>query len=267
MNIIKYIILGILQGITEPLPISSSGHLTLFKALFDTTIFESLNFEIIANFGSFIAIFILFYKDIVKLLKGFFKYIFKKDKNSKKEFLYCLCVIISTIPVGIFGLLFKDKIESITSILFLGFAFLITSLMLFIVRKFTGVKNDYDITIKDAIIIGLFQAVTIMPGISRSGTVLVACLICGLKREAALKYTFILYFPVSLAAMLLGVKDLALTPNLNDLILPYAMGMFSSLVVTFFSYKWMADWVKKGKLVYFSIYCLLLALFIFIYFH
>lgn len=267
MNIIKYIILGILQGITEPLPISSSGHLTLFKALFDTTIFQSLNFEIIANFGSFIAIFILFYKDIVKLLKGFFKYVFKKDKNSQKEFLYCLCVIISTIPVGIFGLLFKDKIESITSILFLGFAFLITSLMLFIVRKFTGVKNDYDITIKDAIIIGLFQAVTIMPGISRSGTVLVACLLCGLKRDTALKYTFILYFPVSLAAMLLGVKDLALTPNLNDLILPYAMGMLSALVVTFFSYKWMADWVKKGKLVYFSIYCLLLALFIFIYFH
>lgn len=267
MNIIKYVILGILQGITEPLPISSSGHLTLFKALFDTTVFESLNFEIISNFGSFIAIFILFYKDIVKLLKGFFKYIFKKDKNSKKEFLYCLCVIISTIPVGIVGLLFKDKIESINSILFLGFAFLITSLMLFIVRKFTGVKDDYDITIKDSIIIGLFQAVTIMPGISRSGTVLVACLLCGLKRDAALKYTFILYFPVSLAAMILGVKDLALTPNLNDLIIPYIMGMLSALIVTFFSYKWMADWVKKGKLVYFSIYCLLLSLFIFIYFH
>lgn len=267
MNIIKYVILGILQGITEPLPISSSGHLTLFKALFDTTVFESLNFEIISNFGSFIAIFILFYKDIVKLLKGFFKYIFKKDKNSKKEFLYCLCVIISTIPVGIVGLLFKDIIESINSILFLGFAFLITSLMLFIVRKFTGVKDDYDITIKDSIIIGLFQAVTIMPGISRSGTVLVACLLCGLKRDAALKYTFILYFPVSLAAMILGVKDLALTPNLNDLIIPYIMGMLSALIVTFFSYKWMADWVKKGKLVYFSIYCLLLSLFIFIYFH
>lgn len=267
MNIIKYIILGILQGITEPLPISSSGHLTLFKALFDTTIFQSLNFEIIANFGSFIAIFILFYKDIVKLLKGFFKYVFKKDKNSKNEFLYCLCIVISTIPVGIFGMLFKDKIENINNILFLGFAFLITSLMLFIVRKFTGEKDDYDITIKDSVIIGLFQAVTIMPGISRSGTVLVACLLCGLKRDVALKYTFILYFPVSLAAMLLGIKDLFLTPNLNDMILPYMTGMVAAFVVTFFSYKWMANWVKKGKLVYFSIYCLLLSFFIFIYFH
>ena len=144
MNIIKYILLGILQGLTEPLPISSSGHLTLFKALFDTTIFDSLNFEIISNFGSFIAIFILFFKDIVKLLKGFFTYIFKKDKRSttKKEFLYCIYIMISTIPVGITGILFKDKIESINSIMFLGFAFLITSLMLFIVRKFKGTKNQ-----------------------------------------------------------------------------------------------------------------------------
>lgn len=269
MNIIKYILLGILQGLTEPLPISSSGHLTLFKALFDTTIFDSLNFEIISNFGSFIAIFILFFKDIVKLLKGFFTYIFKKDKRSttKKEFLYCIYIMISTIPVGITGILFKDKIESINSIMFLGFAFLITSLMLFIVRKFKGTKNDFDITLKDAIIVGLFQAVTVMPGISRSGTVLVACLLCGLKRDTALKYTFILYFPVSLAAMCLGVKDIIATPNLDAMILPYTLGMISALIVTYFSYKWMSDWVKKGKLAYFSIYCLFLALFIFIYFH
>ena len=137
---------------------------------------------------------------------------------------------------------------------------------LFIVRNIKGEKDDKDITLKDAIIIGLFQMITIMPGISRSGTVLVACLLCKLKRETALKYTFMLYFPVSVAAMGLGVKDMLNTPNMTSLILPYAIGMVIALVITLFSYEWLSNTVKKGKLVYFSIYCLLLAAFIFIYF-
>ena len=129
-----------------------------------------------------------------------------------------------------------------------------------------GEKGDYDITLKDAIIIGLFQMVTIIPGISRSGTVLVACLLCHLKRETALKYTFILYFPVSVATMILGVKDLANTAELSTLLIPYLVGMIAAGLVTYVSYKWLSNWVKQGKLWKFSIYCLLLALFIFIYF-
>ena len=269
MNIIKYIFLGILQGFTEPLPISSSGHLMLFKALFETKIFDSLNFEIISNFGSFLAIFILFYKDIIDLIKAFFIFIFNKEKRSinKKKFRYCLFIIISSIPVGITGLLFKNKIENLNSMSYLGFAFLITSIALFIVRRKKGNKNDYNITFNDALLIGLFQALTIMPGISRSGTVLVACLLCKLGRQTALKYTFILYFPVSLAAMLLGIKDVISTPNITNMILPYFLGMIASFIVTYFSYKWLSSIVTKGKLAYFSIYCLLLSLFIFLYFH
>lgn len=268
-NIITYIILGIIQGLTEPLPISSSGHIYLFKNLFNTTIFNSLNFEIISNFGSFIAIFIIFWKDIKELIIAFFGYIFKKENRKKYEqkFKYCINVIISTIPVGIIGFIFKDKLENLYSINGLAFAFLITALSLFIVRNAKGDKKDYDITIKDAIIIGLFQMITIVPGISRSGTVLVACLLCKLNRETALKYTFILYFPVSLATMLLGIKDLANTAELSSLFVPYILGMLSAGIVTYFSYKWLSNWVKKGKLWKFSIYCLLLAIFIFIYFH
>lgn len=267
-NILTYIILGIIQGLTEPLPISSSGHIFLFKNLFNTNIFNSLNFEIISNFGSFIAIFIIFWKDIKKLIIDFFSYIFKKDdrKQYKNNFLYCIFVVISTIPVGIVGILFKDKLESVYSIKGLGFAFLITALALFIVRNIKGTKDDADITLKDAILIGLFQAVTVIPGISRSGTVLVACLLCKLKRETALKYTFILYFPVSVATMVLGVSDLANTVELSNLFIPYLSGMLAAGIVTYFSYRWMSNLVKKGKLWKFSIYCLLLAIFIFIYF-
>lgn len=267
-TIITYIILGIIQGLTEPLPISSSGHIFLFKNLFNTTIFNSLNFEIISNFGSFIAIFIIFWQDIKKLLIAFFGYIFKKEKRKEysKEFKYCWYIVISTIPVGITGILFKDKLESFYNLKCLAVAFLITALALFIVHNIKGTKDDNDITLKDAIIIGLFQAVTIIPGISRSGTVLVACLLCHLKRDTALKYTFILYFPVSIATMLLGVSDLLTTAELSSMLLPYFFGLLAAGIVTYFSYQWLSKLVKKGNLWKFSIYCLLLSIFIFIYF-
>ncbi len=269
MDLIVYIILGILQGFTEPLPISSSGHIFLFKNIFNTNMFNDLNFEIVANFGSFLAILFIFRKDIIDLVSAFFKYIFDKEKREKYKvkFKYCICIIISTIPVGIVGILLKDVIESkLQNITFLGFAFLITALMLFLIRNRKGEKEDKDITTRDAIIIGLIQMVTIMPGISRSGTVLVACLLCGLKRDVALKYTFILYFPISVATMALGVTDLVQAGNLSTLIVPYLCGLVAACIVTYFTYKWLSDLVKKGKLWKFSIYCVILAIFIFIYF-
>jgi len=267
MDYIKYIILGIIQGITEPLPISSSGHIFLFKNLFETEIFNTLNFEIISNFGSFLAILFIFRKDIIELIKNFFIFIFntKKRENNKNGFMYVIKMIISTIPVGITGILFNDYLEAnYTSLKFLAIAFLFTALMLFIVKNIKGEKGSYEITFKDAIIIGLFQAITIIPGISRSGTVLVACLICKLKREDALKYTFMLYFPVSVGTMLLKVPDLIGTPS--TLLLPYLCGMIAALIITYFTYKWLSTIVKNGKLWKFSIYCVCLALFILIYF-
>lgn len=269
MDLIKYIIISIIQGITEPLPVSSSGHMFLFKSLLNTHMFNDLNYEIICNFGSFLAIFIIFRKDIFKLINGFFSFIFNKEnrKETKKSFWYCIYLVISTIPVAITGLLFKDFVENkLSNVQILGFAFLLTSLVLYLVRNIKGKKEDFDITLKDAIIIGLFQAITIFPGISRSGTVLVACLLCKLSRNAALKYTFILYFPVSVGSMILGAADLMNNPNLSNLLLPYALGMLTAGVITYFSYEWLSNWVKKGKLAYFSIYCLILSAFIFIYF-
>ena len=269
MDYLIYIVLGILQGFTEPLPISSSGHIFLFKNIFNTNMFHDLNFEIIANFGSFLAILFIFRKEIIDLVTAFFSFIFnkKKRKFTKDKFRYCIYLIISTIPVGILGFLLKDVVEDkLQNIKFLGFTFLLTALMLFLIRNKNGTKEDKDITLKDAIVIGLIQVITIMPGISRSGTVLVACLICGLSRKTALKYTFILYFPISVATMLLGVSDLIEAGNLASLAIPYLSGMIASLVVTYFTYNWLSELVKKGKLWKFSIYCICLAIFIFIYF-
>lgn len=268
MKYIIYILLGILQGFTEPLPISSSGHLFLFKNLFNTEMLNDLNFEIFVNFGSFLAILLIFFPDIVKLIKSFFIYIFNKKKRKEvyNEFKYCMLILIGSIPVGIVGALFKDNIENALNIKLLGVAFLITAVSLFLVKNVNGTKEDKDITYKDAIIIGLLQMVALCPGISRSGTVLVGCLLCKLKREPALKYTFMLYFPVSIASMGLGVLDFIENPASSSLLVPYVLGMLAAGVVTYFSYRWLSNLVKKGKLWKFSIYCLILAIFIFIYF-
>ena len=268
MKYIIYIILGILQGFTEPLPISSSGHLFLFKNVFNTDMLNDLNFEIFVNFGSFLAILIIFLPDIIKLIKSFFTFIFKKEKRkaTKNDFKYCMLIIISSIPVGIVGALFKNNIENALSIKFLGIAFLITAISLFLVKNVNGNKDDKDLTIKDALIIGLLQMVALCPGISRSGIVLVGCLLCKLKKDTALKYTFMLYFPVSVASMGLGVLDFLENPASSSLLICYVLGMIFAGIVTYYSYKWLSNIVKKGKLWKFSIYCLCLALFVFIYF-
>ena len=270
MEIIKYAILGIIQGLTEPLPISSSGHLLVFRNLFNTNMFNDLNFEIFVNFASFLAILYIFKEDVIKLIKGFFSYLLKDKENNKKyqnDFKYCMQIVVSTIPAGIVGLLFKDKIESaLATTTMVGIAFFITALSLFLIRNIKGKKNDSDITYKDALLIGLLQAVAIFPGISRSGTVLVGCLLRNFKREAALKYTFIMYFPISVATFALSAIDLIKNNTLSNVLLPYSAGFICSLIVTYFSYKWLSNIVKKGKLWKFSIYCILMGLFTLIYF-
>lgn len=265
MNLIKYIILGIIQGITEPLPISSSGHLLIFRELFNANMFNDLNFEIFANFGSFVAIFLIFYKDIVRLISGFFKYLFG-NKSFKKEWKYCWLIVIGSIPTGIIGVLFKDKIEAFATIKVVGIALIITAVCLFLVKNTKGNKSDDDITYLDALLIGLFQMCALLPGLSRSGMVLVGCLLCKLKRDSALKYTFMLYFPVSLASFALGVKDVIEIGLSSELIVSYLLGMVFAFIFTYITYKWLAKLVKEGNLWKFSIYCIIVATFVLIYF-
>jgi len=265
MELIKYIILGIIQGVTEPLPISSSGHLLIFRELFNTNIFNDLNFEVIVNFGSFLAILIIFWKDIVKLVTGFFKYLFG-NKEFKKEWKYCWLIVLGSIPVGVVGLLFKDNIEALASVKEVGIALIITAIALFLVKKTNGNKKDEDITWIDALIIGLFQMCALLPGLSRSGMVLVACLLCKLSKESALKYTFILYFPVSLASFGLSSIDVIKSGIDSSLLLSYGLGLVAAFVATYLTYKWLSNIVKNGKLWKFSMYCLLVAVFVLIYF-
>ena len=261
IEIIKYIILGIIQGFTEPLPISSSGHVYILRSVLNVGELTDLNFEIIVNFGSLIAILLIYYKDIKKLIINFFKYFKVKNEETKNDFKYCILIILGVIPIGIVGFLFKDQIENfLNSTKIIGISFLITALFLYLVRNIKGKKNDNDLTWKDALIIGLVQIIAVIPGISRSGSTLIAALFCNVKRDSALKYSFMLYIPISVGTTLLGIKDLITMPNIHEMILPYGLGFIASLIVSFFTLRWFMNVVKKGKFIYFSIYCLILGL-------
>lgn len=267
MTLLKYIILGIIQGITEPLPISSSGHIFVFKQIFKTNIFNDLNFEIFVNFASFVAILIIFWKDVVKLISSFFKYIFDKENRKKysNDFNYCLMIIIGSIPVGLLGILFKDEIETtLQKTWIVGLMFILTGILLLLVKNIKGTKGDYEITLKDAIIIGLAQGLALFPGLSRSGITLVGCLLCKLDRESSLKYTFMLYFPVSIATFALGIKDA--TGMSTNLLVYYIAGMIFSFIFTYIFYKVLSEIVKKDKLWKFSIYLFIIGIFVMLYF-
>ena len=256
-NLLEYLLLGLIQGLTEPLPISSSGHLLIFKKLFKMNALNDLNFEIIVNFGSLLAIIFLYRKMIWKLIKEFILYIKTKDEKYKSSFKYAWLVVIATIPAGILGLLFKDKIELISNnVKYVGLALLVTSLALFVVRKLDGKKDAKDITFVDAVKVGLFQAVALLPGISRSGSTIVGGLLSDFKKDTAVNFSFILYIPISLATMVLGVSDLIKTPNISEYIMPYTLGAIISCIVTYFSAKVFINIVKNKKLIYFVIYCL-----------
>ncbi|MBR2245572.1 MAG: undecaprenyl-diphosphate phosphatase [Bacilli bacterium] len=273
MTLITYIFLGLLQGITEPIPVSSSGHLlilqTIFKNLKDMHIdFETL--AVITNFGSLVAIVILFRKEIIKLIKDFFSYIFNKDsrKETKKNYLYSWKLVVATIPAGVLGIIatkidLLDKLEE--NVKFVGITLIITAIFLFLIRNFKGKKSKDKITFKDAFIIGLYQMVSIIPGISRSGATIVGGMFQKLKREEAFNFSFLMYIPISIATTILGVKDLLEISISSTTWILYIIAAIVAGIFTYIFTKWFAKIVKEGKLIYFSIYCLVVGVLVIIF--
>lgn len=259
IELLKYIFLGFIQGMTETIPVSSSGHLMIFKKLMSVNIdFDTL--AILTNFGSLVAIIILFRKDIIKLIKGFFGYITTKKNKYKSDYKYCWLIVIGCIPAGLMGLVFSkfdvlDKIDQNVKIV--GCSLLVTALLLFVIRNFKGRKQDNDLTVSDALTVGCFQIMGLFPGISRSGSTIVGGMFSKLKRDTAFKFSFMLYIPMSIAAMALEVTDLKIEINL---LFNYFIAVLVAGVVTFLVTKWFRKIVNEGKLIYFSIYCLIVGL-------
>ena len=266
-KIIHYIILGLVQGFTEPIPVSSSGHIMIINNLLNTNI----DMEILAtltNFGSLIAIAFLYRERIITLFKDFFSYLKNKDKSTYNNYKYCLLLVIGTIPAGIMGLIVTkldlfDFLEN--NIKFVGVTLLITALFLFAIRNVKGKKDNKDLSFKDALVIGIFQVFALLPGISRSGATIVGGLSRNLKREVAFDFSFLLYIPISVATGILGIKDLIGSSLDGITIVMYLISTVIAGVVTYFATIWFKDIVKKGKLIYFVIYCLIVGLLVILF--
>ncbi len=271
-NVIIFILLGILQGITEPIPVSSSGHILILQTILEN-IHNSLNIDFetlatITNFGSLIAIIIIYYKDLVKLFKDFFTYLLKKDEKCKEGYLYSWKIVLATIPAGLFGLIatkldLLDFLEK--NVKFIGLTLIITAIFLYLIKDFIGEKDSDKITFKDAFIIGLYQMISVIPGISRSGATIVGGMFQKLKRETAFNFSFLMYIPISVATGILGIKDLLEMSISGSMWVLYIIAAILAGIFTYIFTKWFAKIVKEGKLIYFSIYCFIVGLLVVIF--
>lgn len=264
--LIKYIVLGLLQGFTEPIPISSSGHLVIVRELFNVGI-DGLSFEIMVNFGSLLAVLIIYRHDIYRLVENGIRYITTRAEDSKSDFQFILFLVIATIPTGIIGVLFEDYIESqLSGVAVVGFTLLITGAALWIIRNLRGRKNDGGITIKDAIIVGFAQSVALVPGISRSGATIVAAMLVGMKTETALRFSFLLYIPVSLGISVLSAGDLISgDSDLSVVAIPAILAFAASIVATYYSLRWFMNIMARGNLKYFAYYCFAVGLLVILF--
>jgi undecaprenyl-diphosphatase len=253
IEIIKYIILGIIQGITEIFPVSSSGHLTLFSHLLNVDLTNLTIFLMITNTGSFLALLLFFRKDIKDLIIGTYKFVFKKEENYKQDFEYVVKLVIAVIPIGVFGLLFKDMLPE--DLLSVGFALILTSGLLFYVYMVRDIEWKKDISWKNALIIGSFQMFAVFPGISRSGITMSGGLIQKIELKKVLKFSFLSYIMVSVPVMLLGFYE-ALNASESIHVIGYSLAFIMSFVFSLISVRILYKYVKVKNLIYFAIYCL-----------
>jgi len=271
LSIIGAILMGILQGLTEFLPVSSSGHLAIFQNLFHigNGVGDLFLFDILLHIGTLIAIFFVFYKDIFKLIKegfgiiiDFLKSLFGLIRGRKWKRVirtgyrkFVMLVIVSTIPTGIIGVLLKDLVEECSKTLIMpGIFLIITACILFIAdRAADGSKTPKDATYRDAVIIGTSQGIATLPGISRSGTTITMALLCGFEKRFAVKYSFIMSIPAVLGAAVLEVHDVMeegaqFEPT-------YLIGMLVAAVVGYAAIKIMLNVVRNKRYIFFSVYC------------
>ncbi len=275
LEALKYLILGLIQGITEVLPISSSGHVEFFKTFFDLQKDEGLLFLILVNTGSLLTFVIIYFKKIIELIKDFFTYIFKKDSSEKtyKNFILAVRIALASIPIGIAGLFLKDFIDDFIlgqfRMLFVGVGFLLSGSVLFSIREVRIKKGKTLINWTDTILIGLAQAVAIFPGVSRSGMTSSTSIKRGMGIDSALNFSFLLYIPVSFAAILLDINSIhedGLGLISDCYIVYYLLAFIGAAVATYFAYKLIFNIFKSGKLKYFSYYLFVIGIISIVYF-
>ncbi len=250
MGIIESIILGIIQGLTEFLPVSSSGHLEIAKAIIgdDSVPSESMLMTVVLHAATALSTVVVYRKDIGQLIKGLFQF------KVNEEFLFAIKIVISMVPAAIVGLVFEEEIEYFFSknILLVGFMLIITGLLLYLADK--AKRTDKQVSNVNALIIGISQAIAILPGISRSGATISTSVLLGIDRERAARFSFLMVVPLILGKM---SKDL-LSGDLSESsieVAPLAAGFVAAFVAGLLACTWMIAIVKRSRLKYFSWYC------------
>jgi len=255
VEIIKVIILGLVQGLTEFLPISSSGHLVLVAEILN---FEEqgVAFEVFVHVGTLFSILVAFRNELFKMIIAPFKiWIGKSDDTELKEFLnWDFYVIVGSIPAAVLGLLFKEQFEAAFSNIRLVLVFLFVTGTIMIISKFLKTQNK-NFTYLKSFIIGIAQAFAIFPGISRSGSTIVTGMALGLNREKVAKFSFILSIPAIIGASILKINDILENPISNAEFLNLFIGALIAFISGYVAIIWLLDVVRKGKLEWFGYYC------------
>lgn len=253
MSSLEAIILGLIQGLTEFLPVSSSGHLAIGKALFGIET-SDLSFEVMVHAATVLATIVVFWKDIVALLRGLFKW------RLNSETRYILLILLSMIPVFIVGMFFKDSVESLfgSGLLVVGCALLVTALLLFLSETLTARRSGEGekVSWKSALWMGLAQAVAVIPGLSRSGSTIAAGLLSGVSKQEVTRFSFLMVLVPILGEAFLDVVGgdfAASSVGVPQLLLGFVAAFVSGL----FACRFMIAMVRKARLKWFALYCVL----------
>lgn len=252
MEWFEALILGLIQGLTEYLPVSSSGHLAIGSALFGIEGEENLTFTIVVHVATVLSTLVILWKEIDWIFKGLFKF------RMNDETRYVLNILVSMIPIGIVGVFFKDKVEAIfgSGLLIVGCSLLLTALLLAFSYYYKPRQKE-SIGLKDAFVIGLAQACAVLPGLSRSGSTIATGLLLGCDKARLAQFSFLMVIPPILGEALLdGMKMMKGEAVVGDIpTLSLLVGFLAAFVSGCLACKWMISIVKRGKLIYFAIYC------------
>lgn len=250
MDILQAILLGLIQGLTEFLPVSSSGHIELGEALLDANLNaeESVTFTILLHAATALSTIVVFRKDILDIIKGLFKL------PLSDEFWFSVKIILSMIPAAFVGLFFDEFIQELFDgkVLLVGMMLIITGLLLFLADKARNTNREVGFI--DAILIGVAQAIAILPGISRSGATISTSVLLGIDRTRAARFSFLMVVPLILGKMAKDGLDEGISVQ-AEMITPYTAGFIAAFVSGFLACKWMIALVQKSQLKYFSFYC------------
>ena len=255
MSWLEALILGIVQGLTEFLPVSSSGHLEIGQALLGTAGEENLTFAIIVHTATVLSTLVILWSEVAQLFKGTFTTL---QWNAEKD--YVAKILVSMIPVFIVGMFFKDQVEASfgNGLLLVGICLLVTAALLalseWLQKKRQG--EGHEVTYKDALIIGIAQACAVLPGLSRSGTTIATGLLCGVKKESVAQFSFLMVLIPILGEAFLDLLDLLKGELTSDLgLVPAIVGFIAAFATGCFACRFMIEIVRRQRLVWFALYC------------